>query len=88
MAFEQFGKAAIQDNPVAQGFLGVKYSYGRGVEHNAQLGYMWTRIAADGGNQRANKLSVLLERNMKQEVVLQAKHNTELCLASRFQNCR
>lgn len=71
-----YRKAAVQDHPAAQLYLGMYLAQGQGVDQDVVDGLKWILLAKRGGafdRQAANEAQVRLEAIMTQQQIHEAR---------------
>ena len=76
-AAEWFDKAASHGEPMGQAALGVAMFLGSGVSEDRVEAYKWTSLAAEQGNERAAEYLPLIERELTEEELAEARKRAE-----------
>jgi len=82
-----FRMAANLGHAKAQSSLGKSYANGLGAPQNNLLAYMWFGLAAENGEEAANKEKEQVARQMSEDDLSKAQAMIDSCLASQYKNC-
>jgi TPR repeat protein len=79
--------SAEQGDVYAQTNLGLMYSKGAGVTQDYTRAYIWSNIAALGGNEIAMENRDIYVKSMSYLQVEQARTLAEACVSNKYKGC-